>query len=161
MLRLGEEESQHQALRVLMPFERADQTRHCRAGGNDGAPEGLSSAALTRIPEFSDKTAVAALYGAEGHTGIQSRAPFECRYSRLKRIARLPFLLTHDVSSPCFYSFETVVPPKFVTQMLAPSKAGLAGSVPTLKVPMVAPVLSFSLVTVAPLKSVTQMLPPS
>ena len=59
------------------------------------------------------------------------------------------------------YNFETVVPPKFATQMLAPSKATPSGSLPTLNVPRVAPVLAFNFVTVAPLKSATQMFPPS
>ena len=65
------------------------------------------------------------------------------------------------MSEACSYNFETVVPPKFVTQTLAPSKATPADSFPTVNVFRVAPVLAFSLVTVVALKSVTQMFAPS
>src|SRR5580704_8865969 len=59
------------------------------------------------------------------------------------------------------YSLDTVVLPRFVTQIWAPSKAASVGSVPTVKVPRVAPVLASNSVTVVLLKSVTQMLAPS
>jgi hypothetical protein len=67
----------------------------------------------------------------------------------------------HEIVLYCTYNFETVVPPKFVTQMLAPSKATPAGSDPTVNVARVAPVVAFNFVTAAPLKSVTQILAPS
>ena len=59
---------------------------------------------------------------------------------------------THSTICEYFsvYNFETVVPPKFVTHMLAPSKATPAGSFPTVKVLSVAPVLAFNWVTVPP-----------
>jgi len=47
-------------------------------------------------------------------------------------------------------NFETAVPPKFVTHVLAPLKATPPGCFPTVKVLRVTPVLAFNWVTVPP-----------
>src|SRR5204863_382553 len=58
-------------------------------------------------------------------------------------------------------SLVTMLPPVFVTQMLAPSKATPRGSGSTANVPSVVPSLARSLVTLLLSKFVTQMLAPS
>src|SRR6202049_2250832 len=58
-------------------------------------------------------------------------------------------------------SLVTLLPPKFDTQMLAPSKAMNCGLVPTAKVPRAEPSLARSLVTLLLPAFTTQMLVPS
>src|SRR5580692_10624817 len=90
----------------------------------------------------------------------------ECGLDRVRcHIGLRPQPVRAEVQGrPCpfpAYIFEIVVPPKFVTQMLFPSNTGFAGSLPTVNVLRVAPLLAFNFVTVAPLKSVTHIFDPS